>query len=226
MDKDIKGLLDQTMITEPVHSDSISNYKGRKRTLYTGEQKNEELKLHIDKGTKLIKKLKYFYDKDITSYKKHMVMASKFIFRDIVYTDKVKHKYASNNYTIDILLPFRPDMISQAPLWEPWYYKYKIRSILIEVKDYGTKQNNICSSTQMQSWLTDAKRGKLGIVISRTGFSRKILKSLRSFTEEGNGLILPIDHNETMGLAKLSVPDTSDVVSFLYEKEADLLCVQ
>ena len=171
----------------------------------------------------LMKKLDMCPGSDGDSYKNVVFEASKAFFGEIIYAEGAICERSSKGGRIDIELPFRASMLYKYPFWKPWYYEYKIRSILIEVKN--TVKGNYSNGVQLQGYLTGAKRGRFGLVVSRNGFTKNILLNLRSYTEDNNGLILPIDHNDLKELLQLSTIDLGEVVNYLSDKEKKLLQV-
>lgn len=157
------------------------------------------------------------------SYRDAVFEASKFFFGEIIHKEFSTCERRSKGGRIDIELPFMPNMLYKYPFWKPWYYEYKIRSILIEVKN--TQKSNYTDGIQLQGYLTSAKRGRFGILVTRSRFTKDTLLNLRSYTEDNNGLILPVNNTDLKELLRLSTQDPSSVVSYLSEKEKELLHV-
>jgi len=204
--------------------------KGRRRSKKNGFYDrhfqnifNQIIRCPTKRVKNLMKKLDMCPPGDHDSYKNAVFEASKAFFGEIIYAEGAICERSSKGGRFDIELPFRASMLYKYPFWEPWYFEYKIKSILMEIKT--AEICNYSDGVQLQGYLTSAKRGCFGLVVSQNGFSRNILLNLRSYTEDNNGLILPIDHNDLKELLQLSTIDLGEVVNYLSDKEKKLLQV-
>jgi len=123
---------------------------------------------------------------------------------------------------IDIELPINPEALQKYPLWQHWCRQYAVKSIIIETK------NNRCRAKpedvqRLKSSLDVADKGRFGMLISRSGFSRSSTKILRKYACDDQVLIVPINHNDLRMLLRLSMQDQLEAMSFLRRKETLLL---
>jgi len=160
-----------------------------------------------------------------TAYESTAFATLKESFGNIVHHKKSRQRFYSEGGFCDIELPFCPNMLYKQPWWEYLYYKCRIRSILAEVKNMRARATPN-DAGQIKRYLDTSKKGGFGLLISRSGFTKDALKTLKSYTTDNDHvLILPIEHDDLKNLLKRSTNDPSKVTDFLCEKEIDLLQV-
>jgi len=136
----------------------------------------------------------------------------------------VMHSPSQGGYN-DIEFPFCPEMLHQYPFWEPWFYRYEIKSIIAEAKNMEDKAS-LEDVRQMKDYLDGSKKGRYGTLVSRNGFTRSAMKRLRAYADDSDTLILPITHQDLKTLLRLSVSSPLDAIRFLYRQETLLLRVR
>lgn len=143
---------------------------------------------------------------------------------DIVDCELVRQEFSAQGGRGDIELPICIEKLQEYPLWEAWCHRYIVKSILIEVKNMKTKAN-FQDVGQLEHYLNVAKKGRFGILISRSGFTKNAIKSLHLSATDNQNLILPLSHCDLKLLLELSMRGKLEVMKFLRQKETRLLQV-
>lgn len=147
--------------------------------------------------------------------------AMKAILKGIVDWDLAHQQFSSEGGRGDIELPFCTEMLPEYPRWKPWYYQYEIKSIIVEAKNMKSEAAPD-DVGQIKRYLDTSKKGRFGMLVSRKGFSKNAMKTLRAYTRD-NYLILPLDHDDLERLLKLSMDNSLKVMRYLRRKETLLL---
>ena len=113
----------------------------------------------------------------------------------------------------DIEFPICTEVIDKYPLWDRWCDQYNVKSILLEVKNMK-KKAAYEDINQLEVYLRDGDFGKLGIIVSRSGFARSADSTIRSIAKKGI-LIIPISHEDLQLLLEFSMQNTLKVMTFL-----------
>ena len=92
----------------------------------------------------------------------------------------------------DFELPLRIENISEFPLWERWCDTYRIKSIIVEVKNKKS-QATPQDVAQLLCYIVTANLGKFGLLVSHYGFRQSAVKRLRAISSTNEFLILPFD---------------------------------
>lgn len=121
----------------------------------------------------------------------------------------------------DIEFAFCTEALPQYNFWEAWYHRYAITSIIVETKN-ETKKVRYDATVQIKEYIEEAKKGQLGMLVSRNGFTINALKKLCLLAKEKNILILPITHQDLQRLLELSMRSALDVFRFLRVVETRL----
>jgi len=102
----------------------------------------------------------------------------------------------------DFELPLRIENISKFPLWDKWCETYKIRSIIVEVKNKKS-QATPRDVAQILGYIVTANLGKFGILVSRSGFRESAMKQLQAISSTNEFLILPFEQRDLEYLATM-----------------------
>ncbi len=155
---------------------------------------------------------------DATIYE-HLVMdAIGSTFKNVVDIENVLMQASIGNGRSDIEFLFRSHELYQHPSWKDFVYRYGICGIFVEAKNMQDKAAHK-DTLQIKNYIECAKRGKLGFLVSRSGFTRPAYRQLRWFIENQNILIIPLDHEELKQLLKISLISEDKAVEFLWRKE-------
>jgi len=121
----------------------------------------------------------------------------------------------------DFELPLRIENISRFPLWERWYDTYKIRSIIVEVKNKKS-QATPQDVAQTLCYIVTANLSKLGLLVSCNGFRESAMRQLRAISATNEYLILPFDQKDLEYLASLHDSGGTKCME-LFRRKATLL---
>ncbi len=113
----------------------------------------------------------------------------------------------------DIEFPICTEVINEYPLWEKWCAQYQVISILVEVKN-KQKKATYEDVSQLEGYLSGGQLGHLGILASRSGFTKGALSSISSYANK-SVLILPISHKDLKLLLELSMQNSLKIMTFL-----------
>lgn len=135
------------------------------------------------------------------------------IFRPIIDESLIQQECHITGSRIDIVLPFCVESLSENSFWDPWYHRYSIKSIIVEVKNEHSqaKPEDI---RQIYDYIHRAKQGNFGIIVARNGFTKDSRKILKEYSAE-NILILPLDQNDLKLLLELSQKTPFSVFQYL-----------
>jgi hypothetical protein len=139
-------------------------------------------------------------------------------FANVVDTENVFVQSSVGGGRSDIEFAFRNHELYQHRIWEDFVHRYCIYSFFIEAKNMRDKAD-IDDIRQIKDYIECAKRGRLGFLVSRSGFTRKANQQLRKYLEDQNVLILPIAHEELKQLLNIGPLGEDKVVEFLWRKE-------
>lgn len=95
----------------------------------------------------------------------------------------------------DLELPVRIEKLQKFPLWDRWCETYKIRSIIVEVKNKKSKATPQ-DVAQILCYIVTANLGKFGILVSRYGFRESAMKQLRAISSTNEFLVLPFEQKD------------------------------
>jgi len=139
----------------------------------------------------------------------------------IIDQDLVRRQVPIQGGFADIELPFCSEMIPEYPHWAAWQREYKIKTILAEVKNLRKKAAHE-DTIQLKGYVDGNQKGSLAFLVSRSGFTKDALKTLRSYAYS-NYLLLPLEHDDLRELIKLSLDSPVKVLRYLRRKETLLL---
>lgn len=122
----------------------------------------------------------------------------------------------------DMEFSFCTENLHKFPFWNPWYYEYVIRAILIETKNKKEKVGPD-ASRQIKGYIDGNKTGRFGMLVSRNGFTPGAMKELNFYAKHENCLILPIEHRHLKILLRLSMRGAYHVYKYLRRRETQLL---
>lgn len=143
----------------------------------------------------------------------------------IVDKRRTRKERRTSGRRIDLEMPIRTERLANYPLWDIWADRYHIRSILAEFKNLTKDRATPDHVGQLGDYLRSRKRGRLGILVSRTGFTRKAMQALHGMAEDGDYLILPFDHDDMFRLVTATTHGAESAMEFFGGKERDLLQV-
>jgi hypothetical protein len=130
---------------------------------------------------------------------------------------------SAKQYSCGVIeLPIRTDSLEDFPLWQTWAERYGIECIALEAKNETTRATPD-DVKHLKSYLDRAQRGRLGILVSRSGFTRDAMKRIQTYVQADQALILPLRHADLKRLLKLRALGPSEVMHFLHQKEASLI---
>lgn len=140
---------------------------------------------------------------------------------DVVDEPFIRKEFPCHGGRGDIELPLRPENLGQNLLWQTWNNRYGIASIVVETKN--TKQAaSIRDVHQILGYIVTARVGRFGFLVSRNGFSRNAIKTLRVIAETGDFLILPLDQADVCEFATIDSFDKQAASTFIRRKETQL----
>jgi hypothetical protein len=114
-----------------------------------------------------------------------------------------REEFACSGARGDAELPIRIERLTDYPLWARWCDEYGIKSLVLEVKNMASPAR-VRDIQQTLAYLVVAKLGRLGMVVSRAGFTRAAIKYLGAIAQSDRYLILPLAHEELRDLAYVS----------------------
>lgn len=92
---------------------------------------------------------------------------------------------------LDHALPLRLENLGGRSTWGIWQREYRVDSIIVEVKNY--KETVGCAAVdQLLGYLASCRRGRLGMLVSRHGFSTGAMDHMACLAGAGTCLILPL----------------------------------
>jgi len=118
----------------------------------------------------------------------------------------------------DIELPICTEASHGHRLWYEWAQRYEIVSLLGEVKNMREKAS-FEDVNQLFAYLNGAKRGRCGLLVSRSGFTANAMSRMRSLVSDHHVLILGLDHGDLKSLLEFSKEDSQKVMTYLRRKE-------
>jgi len=121
----------------------------------------------------------------------------------------------------DIEFPICTEIPHGHRLWYEWIRYYEMRSLLVEVKNMAEKASYEDVS-QLQGYLSGARMGRLGVLVSRSGFTSPALSRMSALASAHELLILPLDHDELKTLLRFSKEDVQNIMRYLRRKENTL----
>lgn len=92
---------------------------------------------------------------------------------------------------VDAALPLCVENLGQRPLWQYWCREYRVDSIVIEAKNWQ-KEVGPEAFDQTLRYVTLGKWGRLGMLVSRYGFSQGAIEVLAALVTTRKSLILPL----------------------------------
>lgn len=113
----------------------------------------------------------------------------------------------------DIEFPICTEVVDKYPLWDKWCVQYNVKSILVEVKNMK-KKAAYEDVNQLGGYLGIGDWGRLGIIVSRSGFSISAESAIRSLAKK-NVLIMPISNEDLTLLLEFSMENSLKVMTFL-----------
>jgi hypothetical protein len=122
----------------------------------------------------------------------------------------------------DVEIPLKTEQIPAASLWSRWCPKYRIRSLIVESKNTAA-ETDVRDVQQLLSYLVTGRRGRLGILVSRHGFSRGSRKLLSEIALSEEFLFLPLAHGDLKRLTKSRAEPGNRVERLLRQKETALV---
>lgn len=143
-------------------------------------------------------------------YEELVLSALLLIFGDLVDQENQGTQVEIGGGFADIELYFCDEMLVRIPYWSIWRTEYGIRSILVEVKNEKKKSQHkhVC---QLKNYLELHKRGRFGLLVSRSGFSRNAFNTFKEYNEskenKNDYLLLPITHEDLKYLLSLSLEE-------------------
>lgn len=142
----------------------------------------------------------------------------KYAFDPFIDTDLVRLNQPGRGDFIDIEMPIRTESLGPYPLMVEWCRRYNAKSILVEVKNRDDPANPE-DVRQLHGYLDCERFGLFGLLISRSGFTKKAMAQIRSRVQKDECLILPLDHCAANTLPHLRSRGTQEVMRFLRRQE-------
>jgi hypothetical protein len=133
----------------------------------------------------------------------------------------IRREFPCKGGRVDIALPLRIESLSDFSLWDKWYDKYKISSIIVEVKN--KKSQAIPHDVgQILRYIVAANLGNFGILVSRSGFRRSAIRQLQAISSTNKFLVLPFEQKDLEYLDTLHTREPSKCME-VFRRKATLL---
>ena len=121
---------------------------------------------------------------------------------------------------LDLEVPLRLERINCFPPWPVWAARYDIRAVVVEFKNLKSPATS-GHVGQLAHYLTIAKRGRFGILVSRNGVTADAMDTMREHYEK-DMLIIHLCHSDFKTLNDVAT-NPFRVMQFFAERERDLL---
>ncbi len=122
----------------------------------------------------------------------------------------------------DIAIPLRLERLSKYPLWESWQRKFDIKSIVAEAKN-TRMEAGVPAVQQILSYLVTGRRGRFGLLVSRSGFTDNAIEQMQAVADINQYLILPCNGDDLLYLASKRREASEQVMEFFRRKETLLI---
>lgn len=122
----------------------------------------------------------------------------------------------------DIEMPLKLEQFDKLPLLSLWANRYGMQSIVVEVKNLR-KPAAVEDAKQLVGDLAVAQRGRVGLLVARTGFTRAALRYMTELARLNQFLVLPCDHERIRSLVRLRAQGIKPVMSALCSIQVELL---
>lgn len=152
-------------------------------------------------------------------------LAAEFLSRclgDVVDEPMVSTEFNAAGGRGDIDLPLRLEALADHPLWLTWAQRYDVNCIVVEAKNEAAKTDT-AAVQQIASYLELAGRGRLGMIVSRRGFTANAMEQMSEIAKRGKSLILPIQHDDLPQLARASRSGIGPVTAYLRRRQTLLV---
>jgi hypothetical protein len=143
-------------------------------------------------------------------------------YRDVFDLPLAKKETASHGGRFDIEFPLCAERLANQSLWASWHNTYRVRSVIVEAKNEA-KVATIRDVQQLLAYLVTGRKGKLGILVCRKGFSRCAMTLLAEIAACDEYLILPLAHDEVKLYAKRSRTNGLQQVQTLLRRKQTIL---
>lgn len=141
---------------------------------------------------------------------------------EVVDVPMVNTEFACHGSRGDIELPLKIEVLPDYPLWQIWANRYDAMSIIVEAKNEKGKTDS-GAVRQIHSYLNLARRGRLGFLVSRAGFTANAMDQLTHVAAGGANLILPFTHQDLSQLLKARRDGSIAVMGYVRRKHTLLL---
>jgi len=139
---------------------------------------------------------------------------------DLVDLSLVRTRFPCGGGFGDIELPICLELLSgpKYRLWERWQIMFRVKSIMVECKNMR-RRAGVGEVAQLLTYMVTARRGRLGMLVSRSGFSKNALHRLARIADGDEYLILPLDGEDLQHLATKDRRNAREVMTFFRQKE-------
>jgi hypothetical protein len=141
---------------------------------------------------------------------------------DVVDVPLVRREVAVEGGRADIELPLRIEALEGLPLWRQWVQAYRLRSIMVETKN-EKNQAVVADVSQLTAYLSQGSFGRLGMLVTRRGFTANAMRSLAATAKRGEFLIIPMTQEHLQGMAVASEIGSGATTEFLRRRATLLL---
>lgn len=146
-----------------------------------------------------------------------------FCLGSLVDPEFVREEVPVEGGRIDSELPLSLENLHEYSLWAHWGHRYAISSIFLEMKNRRTKGSS-GDIRSLRGYLASADRGRFGVLIARSGFSRDAIKTMRGCVGgKEDYLILPFDHSDLRALTQAKEGGSKKVETFFRRKATQLV---
>jgi hypothetical protein len=159
---------------------------------------------------------------DWRRYQEAVGKAILFSLRGIVDAEYCRSEFPVPCGRVDLAIPIRTELSDCFPLWNRWQHQFDIRSIIVETKSLQ-KSAATEDFHQALSYLSLAKLGRFGILVSRSGFTKDAISGFCTIARTSRSLVLPFAHEELIELAAASDDGPRRSMEYLRRKETRLL---
>lgn len=122
----------------------------------------------------------------------------------------------------DIDMPLQLERLDEFPLLVLWAHRYGMQSVVAEVKNERNPAA-VEDAKQIVGDLAVARRGRVGLLVARHGFTRPALRYMSELARLGEFLVLPLDHQRLRSLVRLRAQSARAMMGALRLVQCELL---
>ena len=156
------------------------------------------------------------------AYRDRVRDVCEFVWSDVFDKANTQVEISNCGARIDIEFPIRLESLLSFPLLVQWVQRYGATSIFAEVKNEKRKAV-ISDAKQIVGDLAVARRGKVGFLVTRRGFTLATMRYLGALARCHEYLVLPLSHQDLGELIRRRLLGATATMEFLRIRQGELL---